>query len=139
MEEEAIKEDEGKEKQDADSGKLLSHVQELEDELKDSEHKRIVLSHDNMALQMQLKARQEEEGCIRQELARLEERWQRSQVTRMVSDAVEAHSCVDPLMPNSLLSKTQLLMLNQLQDVSTRRSLSTVYRTEDMMPNPVRS
>ena len=42
-------------------------------------------------------------------------------------DAVEAHSCVDPLMPNSFLSKTQqlLLMINQLQDVSTRRSLST--------------
>ena len=44
------------------------------------------------------------------------------------SDAVEAHSCVDPLMPNSFLSKTQLLMINQLQDVSTRRSLSTAYR-----------
>ena len=43
-------------------------------------------------------------------------------------DAVEAHSCVDPLMPNSFLSKTQLLMINQLQDVSTRRSLSTAYR-----------
>ena len=44
------------------------------------------------------------------------------------NDAVEAHSCVDPLMPNSFLSKTQLLMINQLQDVSTRRSLSTAYR-----------
>ena len=43
-------------------------------------------------------------------------------------DAVEAHSCVDPLMPNSFLSKTQLLMINQLQNVSTRRSLSTAYR-----------
>ena len=32
------------------------------------------------------------------------------------------------LMPNSFLSKTQLLMINQLQDVSTRRSLSTAYR-----------
>ena len=45
------------------------------------------------------------------------------------TDAVEAHSCVDPLMPNSFLSKTQLLMINQLQDVSTRRSSSTVYRS----------
>ena len=44
------------------------------------------------------------------------------------ADAIEAHSCVDPLMPNSFLSKTQLLMINQLQDVSTRRSLSTTYR-----------
>ena len=43
-------------------------------------------------------------------------------------DAVEAHSCVDPLMPNSFLSNSQLLMINQLQDVSTRRSLSTAYR-----------
>ena len=32
-------------------------------------------------------------------------------------DAVEAHSCVDPPMSNSFLSKTQLLMINQLQDV----------------------
>ena len=38
------------------------------------------------------------------------------------SDAVEAHSCVDPLMPNSFLSKTQLLMINQLQDVLTQLS-----------------
>ena len=44
------------------------------------------------------------------------------------NDAVEAHSCVDPLMPNSFLSKTQLLIINQLQDVSTRRSLSTADR-----------
>ena len=43
-------------------------------------------------------------------------------------DAIEAHSCVDPLMPNSFLSKTQLVMINQLQDVSTQRSLSTAYR-----------
>ena len=48
--------------------------------------------------------------------------------TKIIVDAVEAHSCVDPLMPNSFLSKTQLLMINQLQDVSTRRSLSTAYR-----------
>ena len=31
------------------------------------------------------------------------------------SDAVEAHSCVDPLLPYSFLSKTQLLMIDQLQ------------------------
>ena len=47
---------------------------------------------------------------------------------KVFNDAVEAHSCIDPLMPNSFLSKTQLLMINQLQDVSTRRSLSTAYR-----------
>ena len=46
----------------------------------------------------------------------------------LLYDAVDAHSYVDPLMPNSFLSKTQLLMINQLQDVSTRRSLSTAYR-----------
>ena len=51
-----------------------------------------------------------------------------AQQTIRYFDAVEAHSCIDPLMPNSFLSKTQLLMINQLQDVSTRRSLSTVYR-----------
>ena len=34
------------------------------------------------------------------------------------------------VMPNSFLSKTQLLMINQLQDVSTRRSSSTAYRYE---------
>ena len=43
-------------------------------------------------------------------------------------DAVEAHSCVDPLMPNSFFEQnTTVKMINQLQDVSTRRSLSTAY------------
>ena len=44
------------------------------------------------------------------------------------------------MMPNSFLSKTQLLMINQLQDVSTRRSLSTAYRNQQPpYRNPVRS
>ena len=66
---------------------LLSCVQELEDELKDSEQKRIELIHGNTALQNKLKATQEEEGRICQEKASLEERLLSvlsSQVRRMV-------------------------------------------------------
>ena len=40
-----------------------------------------------------------------------------------VNDAVEAHSCVDDYTDIRFLSRTQLLMINQLQDVSNRRSL----------------
>ena len=44
------------------------------------------------------------------------------------------------VMPNSFLSKTQLLMINQLQDVSTRRSLSTAYCSKkNLASDPVRS
>ena len=84
VEEEVKKEDEGKEKEAAGIGKLLSHVQELEDKLKDSEQKGVMLTHDNMALRMQLKASQEEEVLIRQKLTRLQERLLKSQVRRMV-------------------------------------------------------
>ena len=36
-----------------------------------------------------------------------------------VNDAVETHSCVDASTDKKFLSMTQLLMINQLQDVST--------------------
>ena len=42
--------------------------------------------------------------------------------------AVEAHSWADGSTGNRFLSRTQLLMINQMQDNSTRRSLSTAYR-----------
>ena len=42
----------------------------------------------------------------------------------MMNDVVEAPSCVDDSTDKRFLSNTQLLMINQLQDVSTRRSLS---------------
>ena len=52
---------------------LLSRVQELEDELKDSEQKRWELIHGNTALQNKLEATREEEGHIHQEMASLKE------------------------------------------------------------------
>ena len=55
-------------------GKQLSHVQVLEDELKDSEQKRMDLIHGNTALQIKLKASQEENDHIHQEMASLQER-----------------------------------------------------------------
>ena len=55
-------------------GELLSRVQELEDELKDSERKRWELIHGNMALQNKLKATREEEGRIHLEMASVKER-----------------------------------------------------------------
>ena len=45
--------------------------------------------------------------------------------TGKVYDAVEAHSCVDTSSEIPAMSNTQLL-INQLQDVSTRGSLSLV-------------
>ena len=69
------------------SGELLSRVQKLEDELKDSEQKRMDLIHDNTALQIKLKATQEEEGRTHLEMASLEERLlsvSSSQVRRMM-------------------------------------------------------
>lgn len=83
VKEEMKKEDEGQEKEAAGNGKLLSRVQELEEELKESEQKRMTLTRDNMALQMQLKASQEEEVRICQEPTKLE-RLLKSQVRRMV-------------------------------------------------------
>ena len=56
------------------SGELLSRVQELEDELKDSEQKRMHLIQANAALQNKLKTSEEEEGCIRLENASLKEK-----------------------------------------------------------------
>ena len=64
----------GKENEAAVHGELLSRIQEMEDELKDSERKRLDLIHGNMALQLKLKVSQEEEGRIRQEMASLEEK-----------------------------------------------------------------
>ena len=56
------------------SGELLSHVQELKDELRDSERKRMDLIQANTALQNLLKASREEEGHTRQEMASLKEK-----------------------------------------------------------------
>ena len=56
------------------NGELLSCVQELEDELKDSERKRMVLVQNNTALQKILKACREQEVRAKQEIASLWER-----------------------------------------------------------------
>ena len=56
------------------SSELLSRVQELEDELKDSEQKRMDLIQSNTALQKILKACREQEVCAQQEIASLWER-----------------------------------------------------------------
>ena len=74
MEEEAEFEDEGKIKEDTDSGDLLSRVQELEDELKNSEWKRMDLTHENMALVNHLKVCQEQKDHTEQENASLKKR-----------------------------------------------------------------
>ena len=43
-------------------------------------------------------------------------------------DTVEAHSCVDDSYTDTrFLSKTQLVKIDQMQDVSTWRPLSTAY------------
>ena len=52
---------------------------------------------------------------------------------------LQAHSCVDDSTDKRFLSKRQLLMINQLQDVLTRRSLSTAYRSPHvscLLPHP---
>ena len=56
------------------SGELLSRVQGLEDELKDSERKRMDLIQSNTALQNILKACREQEVHAQQEIASLWER-----------------------------------------------------------------
>ena len=71
VKEETEHEDEGKMKEATGSGELLSRVQKLEDELKDSEQKRMDQIHTNMALQNKLKISQEEESRTRQEMASL--------------------------------------------------------------------
>ena len=53
----------------AGSGELLSRVMDLEDELKDSERKRMDLIQSNTALQKILKACREQEVLAQQEIA----------------------------------------------------------------------
>ena len=79
-------EDEGKMKEATSSGELLSRVQELEDELKDSERVQMDLIEANTALQNKLKASREEEDRTRQENASLKKKLVSaltSQVSRM--------------------------------------------------------
>ena len=73
MEEEAELHDDGKIREAKESGEL-SHVQELEDELKNSEEKRMDLTHENMALMNRLKDCQEQKDHIEQEMATLKKR-----------------------------------------------------------------
>ena len=65
---------EGKMKEGTDSGELLSRVQELENELKDSEWKRMDLTHENMALVNHLKVCQEQKDHTEQAMADLKKR-----------------------------------------------------------------
>ena len=74
MEEEAELDNEGKIKEATDSGELLSRVQELEDELKNSEQKRMEWIQGNVALQNLLKTCQKKEGHTQQENASLKKR-----------------------------------------------------------------
>ena len=74
MEEEAELDDEGKIMEAAESGELLSRVQELEDELKNSEWKRMDLTHENMALVNHLNVCQEQKDHTEQENANLKKR-----------------------------------------------------------------
>ena len=73
MEEEAEPHDKGKIKEATESGEL-SRVQELEDELKNSEEKRMDLTHKNTALVMRLKDCQEQKDHKEQEIANLKKR-----------------------------------------------------------------
>ena len=65
---------EGKIKEATDSGDLLSRVQELEDELKSSEWKRMDLTHENMALVNHLNDCQKQKDHTEQENAHLKKR-----------------------------------------------------------------
>ena len=67
MEEEAELANEGKIKEATDSGELLSCVQELEDELKNSEWKKTDLTQENVALVNHLKVCQEQKDHTEQE------------------------------------------------------------------------
>ena len=73
VEEEAELDDEGKIREATESGEL-SRVQELEDELKNSEEKRIDLTHKNMALMNRLKDCQKQKDHTQQEIAHLKKR-----------------------------------------------------------------
>ena len=74
MEEEAEPDNEGKIKGATGSGELLSRVLKLEDELKNSEWKRMDLTHENMALVNHLKVCQEQKDHTEQEMASLKKR-----------------------------------------------------------------
>ena len=66
--------DEGKIKEATDSGEPLSRVQELEDELKKSEWKRMDLTQENTALVNHLKVCKEHKDHTEQEYASLKKR-----------------------------------------------------------------
>ena len=66
--------DEGKIKEATDSGEMLSRVQELEDELKNSEWTRMDLTQENMTLGNHLKLYQEQKDHTEQENASLKKR-----------------------------------------------------------------
>ena len=74
MEEAAELDDERKIKESTDSCELLSCVQELEDELKNSKGTRKDLIHKNMALENHLKVCQEQKDHTEQEIASLKKR-----------------------------------------------------------------
>jgi len=74
VKEEAELDDEEKIKEATDSGGLLSRVQELEDELKNSEWKRMDLTQKNMALVNHLQVCQEEKDHSQQEMASVKKR-----------------------------------------------------------------
>ena len=74
MEEEAELDDEQKIKEGTDSGELLSRVQELEDDLNNSEQKRMDLTQQNMALVNHLKVCQQQKDQTEQENASLKKR-----------------------------------------------------------------
>ena len=74
VEEEAERDDKGKIKEATDSGELLSRVQQLEDELKNSEWKWMDQTHENMALMNRLKVCQEQKDHTELENTSLKER-----------------------------------------------------------------
>ena len=74
VEEEAEVDDEEKIKEAIDSSKLLSRVQELEDELKNSEWKRMDLTHEKMALVNHLEVCQKQDERREQEMASLKKK-----------------------------------------------------------------
>ena len=87
VEEEVELDDEGKIKETTDSGELLSRVQELEEELKNSEWKMKDLTHENMVLVNNLNVCQKQKDHTEQEIASLKKRlvsMLSSQVRRVV-------------------------------------------------------
>ena len=82
------------------SGKLLSRVQKLEHELKDSERKRMNLIQSNAALQKILKACWEQEVMAQQEIASL---WE-----RLVSLKIERWRVWGTRQPSKMLHRQPL-------------------------------